>query len=64
MFESVIYLSYFQGGDLVHLLNNEVPDIVTQEEAERMEAEREKALMPRNWDNHEFEVGLPTHLIA
>jgi hypothetical protein len=51
-----IYI-YVQGGDLIHLLNNEVPDIILQEDQEKQETILEKGRMPaREAGEYEFEV--------
>lgn len=47
----------FQGGDLIHLLNNEVPDIILQEDQEKQEQLLEKGRMPaREAGEYEFDV--------
>ncbi|XP_060558381.1 speckle targeted PIP5K1A-regulated poly(A) polymerase-like [Ruditapes philippinarum] len=52
------------GGDLIHLLNNEVPDIILQEDQEKQETILEKGRMPaREAGEYEFEVELkPTQM--
>ncbi|XP_053373907.1 speckle targeted PIP5K1A-regulated poly(A) polymerase-like isoform X2 [Mercenaria mercenaria] len=52
------------GGDLIHLLNNEVPDIILQEDQEKQEQIMEKGRMPaREAGEYEFEIELkPTQM--
>ncbi|XP_052792029.1 speckle targeted PIP5K1A-regulated poly(A) polymerase-like [Mya arenaria] len=53
------------GGDLIHLLNSEVPEIIQQEDQEKQEAIMQKGRMPsRDKGDYEFEIEMKPTMIT